>query len=217
MAAKIRVSKKSKSPRHAPLGQQLEDAPRQRRRARAAEQADGDAAAAAAAASEAVVGAKLTQNILDLARAQQLEEEQETQEALDRATRQALAEARAGHEDDAADFDDMDSDAVIAMGGEEDGAELYQALQLQPEDELLLNQFMPAQPAPRLTLADMIMGKIREQQTELASQMSAAGGPSYRLPSIARKKKEKRRKRRRRKKKEEEEEEEEEEERKKEK
>lgn len=44
--------------------------------------------------------------------------------------------------------------------------------QIQPDDEYILNQFMPAHPPHRVTLADVIMGKIREQETEIASQMT---------------------------------------------
>lgn len=35
----------------------------------------------------------------------------------------------------------------------------------------------PEAPA-RMTLADIVMGKIKEKETEIASQMSAFGGPA---------------------------------------
>lgn len=40
------------------------------------------------------------------------------------------------------------------------------------EDEKALEKFMSANPAPRLTLADIIMEKITEKQTEIHSKLS---------------------------------------------
>ena len=39
-----------------------------------------------------------------------------------------------------------------------------------PEDEKALAKFMNPNPQPRITLADIIMGKITEKQTEIQDQ-----------------------------------------------
>ena len=45
-----------------------------------------------------------------------------------------------------------------------------------PEDEKALAMFMNPNPAPRRTLADIIMEKITEKQTEVQSQFTEADG-----------------------------------------
>jgi hypothetical protein len=46
------------------------------------------------------------------------------------------------------------------------------AQSINPADEAVLEEFMPKTAKKRLTLADAIMGRIKEKETEIASQMS---------------------------------------------
>lgn len=46
--------------------------------------------------------------------------------------------------------------------------------EINPEDEKALEMFMSKKPEARLTLADMIMEKITEKQTEIQSQFTDA-------------------------------------------
>jgi len=47
-------------------------------------------------------------------------------------------------------------------------------LEIDPEDDEALAAFMPSAAPQRLTLADIILAKIREKETEMASRMSGA-------------------------------------------
>ena len=44
------------------------------------------------------------------------------------------------------------------------------------EDEAALAQFMPKEAPARITLADVIMSKIKDQETEIESHMSGGSG-----------------------------------------
>ena len=46
---------------------------------------------------------------------------------------------------------------------------------MDPEDERAIEMFMSANPAPRITLADIILEKLTEKKTELQTQFSDAG------------------------------------------
>lgn len=71
---------------------------------------------------------------------------------------------------------DLDSDGELQSGGEEGGdyaeEEAYEYLEVDPGDEAALRLFMSDAPPQRQTLADIIMAKIKEKETEIASQMS---------------------------------------------
>lgn len=51
----------------------------------------------------------------------------------------------------------------------------YENIEVNEEDELAIEQFMNKHPAPRRTLADIIMEKITEKQTELDTLYSDVG------------------------------------------
>lgn len=51
----------------------------------------------------------------------------------------------------------------------------YENIEIDEDDEKALELFMSSNPAPRRTLADIIMEKITEKQTELQTQFSDAG------------------------------------------
>ena len=51
--------------------------------------------------------------------------------------------------------------------------------EVDPEDEKALAKFMNPNPQPRITLADIIMGKITEKQTEIQEQFSEADGDLF--------------------------------------
>lgn len=51
----------------------------------------------------------------------------------------------------------------------------YENIEINEEDERALEMFMSSNPAPRRTLADIIMEKITEKQTELDTHFSDAG------------------------------------------
>lgn len=51
----------------------------------------------------------------------------------------------------------------------------YENIEVDEEDERALEMFMSHNPAPRRTLADIIMEKITEKQTELDTHFSDAG------------------------------------------
>lgn len=48
-------------------------------------------------------------------------------------------------------------------------------MEINEEDEEAMEKFMNKNPAPRRTLADIILGKITEKQTELETQFTDAG------------------------------------------
>lgn len=51
----------------------------------------------------------------------------------------------------------------------------YEDIQINEEDEKAMEMFMSTNPLPRRTLADIIMEKITEKQTELETHFSDAG------------------------------------------
>lgn len=50
--------------------------------------------------------------------------------------------------------------------------------EINDEEEKALEKFMSKNPAPRVTLADIIMEKITEKQTEIRSKLSDADSMS---------------------------------------
>lgn len=77
-----------------------------------------------------------------------------------------------------ADMDDLDleqDDYQPGMSDQapEDGTAFQEQLRIEPEDEEVLKAFTSTDAPKQRTLADIIMGKIKEKETEIASQMSA--------------------------------------------
>ena len=86
-----------------------------------------------------------------------------------------------GESKTAADLDAEldDGDTVVKSGGAEDGSSFMASMNINAADTAALAAFMPgddAARAPTRSLADIIMAKIREKETEIASQMSEAAG-----------------------------------------
>ncbi|CAH0557474.1 unnamed protein product [Brassicogethes aeneus] len=112
---------------------------------------------------EQFVGANLSRKILSAAREQQREEFGPTP-----------AES-AGRRKPIKLGDDIDSDSDKE---EEDILEpdtYYENIEINEDDEKAMEMFMSSNPAPRRTLADIIMEKITEKQTELDTHFSDAG------------------------------------------
>lgn len=108
---------------------------------------------------------KLSRKILDQARKQQeeLEESYGVKSALKQTT--SLGPTETGS-------DDEDDDNV----GEEESQDFFEGtIDIDKEDEKALEQFMNKDAPPRQTLADIIMEKLTEKRTEVASQMSESG------------------------------------------
>ncbi|KAJ8020548.1 Bystin [Holothuria leucospilota] len=108
---------------------------------------------------------KLSRKILDQARKQQeeLEESYGVKSALKQTT--SLGPTETGS-------DDEDDDDV----GEEEPQDFFEGtIDIDKEDEKALEQFMNKDAPPRQTLADIIMEKLTEKRTEVASQMSESG------------------------------------------
>ncbi|XP_061076297.1 bystin [Conger conger] len=74
---------------------------------------------------------------------------------------------------------DLDSDeewpALGQAGGEDDG-ECGTEVEVDPDDEKAMQMFMNKNPPLRRTLADIIMEKITEKQTEVGTVMSEVSG-----------------------------------------
>lgn len=71
------------------------------------------------------------------------------------------------------DSEDENSETEQDYNAQSDS--FYENLEINEEDEKAIEMFMNKNPAPRRTLADIIMEKITEKQTELETQFSDAG------------------------------------------
>ncbi|XP_067014020.2 bystin [Anabrus simplex] len=110
---------------------------------------------------EEFVDDKLSEKILRQARKQQ----QELEEDTGLSSKNATTIPKLGGDSDVSDQeseDDMDGD-------------YYENIEVDEEDERALEQFMTRNPIQQRTLADIIMEKITEKQTELLTQFSDAG------------------------------------------
>jgi len=136
-----------------PLGQQIEDSAvaQAKNREKLRNRKDND---------EEFVDSKLSEKILQQARKQQAELEDEI--GIDKPT--GLGNKLGGAEEQSDDDDDI----PIPSGSHD----FYEDIEVNEEDERALERFMNRNPAPRLTLADIIMEKITEKQTELQSQFT---------------------------------------------
>ncbi|XP_050432162.1 bystin [Adelges cooleyi] len=70
--------------------------------------------------------------------------------------------------------DSEDDEDDKPMFGEGDEGDFYEQLEINKDDEKALEMFMSKKPETRFTLADMIMEKITEKQTEIQSQFTDA-------------------------------------------
>ncbi|NXG53694.1 BYST protein, partial [Psilopogon haemacephalus] len=156
-----------------PLAEQIlqEGAPRAtvrgKRRGRQAEEEEEDG-------GEGYVDARLSRRILEQARRQQEELEAEHGPGAPAAAKQrstALGPAVRGPGSDSEDDEEWPSLEKAAMvagrGGE---------VAVDPEDEKAIEMFMNKNPPLRRTLADIIMEKITEKQTEVETALSEISG-----------------------------------------
>lgn len=119
------------------------------------------------------VGDKLSAEILKQARMQQkeMEEEHGVPSAPTRAKIVSLGDNQA---------DESDEDDCQSIGDMEDFSKFYENIDVDPEDEKALAKFMNPNPQKGPTLADLIMEKINEKQTEIQEQFSEADGTKFR-------------------------------------
>lgn len=162
MSEEDHTGKKSKNV-HVPLADQIADDGKIRVRNR---KKNERRAKRADVAGPDFVESRLSRNILDQAREQQDDEEGRNRKVSSKpsARQQRISATK------------LDSDDEGEFGTEEDvdreQQSYYESLQIDQEDEEALQKFMAPRPEKRLTLGDIIMAKIREKQTEIASQMS---------------------------------------------
>ncbi|NXK70155.1 BYST protein, partial [Sylvietta virens] len=159
-----------------PLAEQIlqDAAPRVRERRGGpggAEERDGDGG------GDGFVDARLSRRILEQARRQQEELEAEHGPGAPAAPRQRSAPAPlpAGPGSDSEDDEEWPSleKAAAAAGRSGDyGGEV----EVDPEDEKAIEMFMNKNPPLRRTLADVIMEKITEKQTEVETALSELSG-----------------------------------------
>lgn len=113
---------------------------------------------------EQFVDSNLTRKILTAARAQQRELEGDLN---DSAGTSNFKITKLGN---AEDSDESDAESEIP-----ETDTFYEDLQVNEEDEKALEMFMSKNPAPRRTLADIIMEKLTEKKTELETHFSDPG------------------------------------------
>eukprot|EP00048_Salpingoeca_helianthica_P024443 m.32395 g.32395 ORF g.32395 m.32395 type:complete len:427 (+) comp9390_c1_seq2:266-1546(+) len=129
------------------------------------------------------------------ARIARKEEEAEIDEFVNpKMSKKILNQAREQQHDEMKDLDDMEDDGPedyqqkdddseeeddLAGDGADEGevfqgelAEYERHLNIAPEDEAALQMFMSKEPSKRLNLGELIMSKIKEKETEMASAMS---------------------------------------------
>lgn len=123
-------------------------------------------------AEDEFVNDKLSAKILKQVQAQQLELEEEN------GTLPGPPRAKIVTLDDG-EGDDSEEDDSQSVGDMEDVSKYCENLEVDPEDEKALAMFMNPNPMPRRTLADIIMEKITEKQTEVQSQFSEADGMKF--------------------------------------
>ena len=167
------MGKEKKARLHQSLADQIleADAPRSKNRSKARgtkSEQQGD-----------FVGEKLTHQILRQARQQQeeLEEEYGGSEATARSTKRKRKMSTSGTKTISVDLSGgRDSDVEDGSDLDEGSLEHTQDYcpQVCEEDEAAMKVFMHEEVNSRKTLADLIMDKIRDKETEIASQMSDA-------------------------------------------
>ncbi|XP_022286991.2 bystin-like [Crassostrea virginica] len=108
---------------------------------------------------------KLSKRILEQARLQQ-EELQEEHGIKTPSKKSATPRTTLGTGRGEGDSESEEEDAI------EEEEEIYEAIEVNEEDEKALQMFMSKEPPVKRTLADIIMEKITEKQTEIRTQMS---------------------------------------------
>ncbi|XP_071434863.1 bystin [Pithys albifrons albifrons] len=151
-----------------PLAEQIlqDAAPRARARRGPAgeERDDGD--------GDGFVDARLSRRILEQARRQQEELEAEHGPGAAAAPRQRSAALGPGSDsEDDEEWPSLEKAAAAGRGGEYGGE-----VEVDPEDEKAIEMFMNKNPPLRRTLADIIMEKITEKQTEVETALSEVSG-----------------------------------------
>jgi len=112
--------------------------------------------------SEEVIGSQLSKRILDQVREQR--QEIADSEGVDK---NLLTSLGSGTDSD----EDEEDDKPMFGEGDDD---FYEQMEINADDEKALEMFMSKKPEARLTLADMIMEKITEKQTEIQTQFTDA-------------------------------------------
>ncbi|CAH1405827.1 unnamed protein product [Nezara viridula] len=133
-----------------PLDQQLSEPTQSKNRQKIRNRREDD---------DQFVDSGLSEKILQQARKQQQELEDETFESSELKINKIL-------EDD----NELSDEEVDALHKDEE--DFYDNIEINEDDEKALEKFMNRNPVPRLTLADVINEKITEKQTELQSQFS---------------------------------------------
>uniref|UniRef100_A0A452U6E9 Bystin like n=1 Tax=Ursus maritimus TaxID=29073 RepID=A0A452U6E9_URSMA len=157
--------------KHAPLAEQIlageavRAGSREKRRGRGTREEE-----------EEYVGPRLTRRILQQARQQQ--EELETEHGTgdkpaaprERTTRLGPGVPQAGSDDEDEEWPTLEKAATMT------GADHHAEVVVDPEDERAIEMFMNRNPPARRTLADIIMEKLTEKQTEVETVMSEVSG-----------------------------------------
>lgn len=157
---------KDKNKRHKPLAEDVMQPyvvsePSKRRKERERKRRDSD---------DEFVGSKLSQRILDQARQQQEDLQEEMGfEPVKKITKKPTIPALSAKEKE-----------TLLSSEEEDSEEeimddSYEPVEVDEEDEKAMRLFMSDQPPVRRTLADIVMEKIRDKKTELSTVMSESG------------------------------------------
>ncbi|KAJ1137941.1 hypothetical protein NDU88_004335 [Pleurodeles waltl] len=121
---------------------------------------------------ESYVDDKLSGRILRQARAQQRELEEEHGPGAEPPARRSTVLGTGTKEDSDSD----DEWPSLDRAGNMDQGDYCEDLQVNPEDEAAIEMFMNQNPPIRRTLADIIMEKITEKQTEVETVMSEVSG-----------------------------------------
>lgn len=116
---------------------------------------------------EQFIGDKLSKKILDQARAQQDDLEEEYGAVSKHKTKKTQKEKTYLGKTSKAESSSDESENYA-------DEQYYEDFQIDEEDEKALEDFMSTQPKERRTLADIIMGKINDKKTEIQSHMSEA-------------------------------------------
>jgi len=120
--------------------------------------------------NEEIIGSQLSRRILDQVREQK--QEITDSEGIHKNLLTSLGSGSDSEEDD-------EDKPIFGEGEDED---YYEQLEINKDDEKALEMFMSKKPDVRVTLADMIMEKITEKQTEIQTQFT--DGESVQLQDV---------------------------------
>lgn len=160
---KVKKMKVAKASRNLPLAQQIkeDEVAKVTGRVKKRNRKDGD---------ETVVDDKLSRKILQEAQKQQNELEEEFGTSSKVHMKSSFFTGKKGNSSDSEEEEEEEEKSVIS---DEDN-NYYECIEINEEDEKALELFMITTPQTRRTLADIIMEKITEKQTEIATQFSDA-------------------------------------------